>query len=183
MKLGPTAQQHLAAPDRLVRAIPGAVPREPQHGPDQPMLGHAGRRVGVVMLHAEQRHVPLRSEPLGILRRGVIGVQVAGDRVRRGPKERDQIVGRPTETPPRSPRCPDRQRGALRTTYRDACPTARRPTGSATGSSRARPAPARSDCRDPGPTVRSATGRILGPGEALACQSIRSERSNRQPGE
>ena len=35
--------------------------------------------VGVVVLDADQRHAPLGRQRLGVPRRGVVGVQVAGD--------------------------------------------------------------------------------------------------------
>ena len=97
---GPFAQQNFAAPYGPIGAIAGAVPGEPQHGPAQPVLRHARRHMGVMVLHAHQRHVPAGGQPLGVLRRGVVGVQVAGHRLGRRLKNptRSSIARRNTST-------------------------------------------------------------------------------------
>ena len=47
------ADQELAAPDRAVGAVTGAVERDADHRPRQGVLGHAARHVGVVVLHGQ----------------------------------------------------------------------------------------------------------------------------------
>ena len=50
--------------------------------------------MGVVMLHAHQRHAPLGGQGLRMAGRRVVGMQVAGDRLGHGVEEPDQVAGR-----------------------------------------------------------------------------------------
>ena len=48
-----TADQELAAPDGPVGAVTSAVEGHPDHRPGQPMFGHAGGHVRMVVLNRE----------------------------------------------------------------------------------------------------------------------------------
>ena len=94
----PLAHQRLAAPDRAVAAVAGAVPGQSQHRAVQAVLGHAGGHVGVMVLHAHQRHAPARGQLLGMPRRGIVGMQIAGDHLAASTcEEIDQVVDRPAK--------------------------------------------------------------------------------------
>ena len=67
--------QELAAPERPVGAVAGAVEDERERGARLAVLGEAGGRVRVVMLHLDERQ-PLLVRPL---RRQVLGMEVARD--------------------------------------------------------------------------------------------------------
>ena len=47
--------QRLSSPQGAVRSQSGAIPGEPEHRPPEPVLGHARRDVGVVVLHLQER--------------------------------------------------------------------------------------------------------------------------------
>ena len=69
------AAEELAAPQRPVRAVPGAVEDQRERRPRLAVLGEAGGRVGVVVLHADQLGVLLERP----LRREVLRVEVVRD--------------------------------------------------------------------------------------------------------
>jgi len=76
------ADQELAAPDRPIGAVAGAVERDPEDRPGQPVLGHATGHVRMVVLHGKQLDaLPGRALP-GVARRGVVRVQVVGQHLR-----------------------------------------------------------------------------------------------------
>jgi hypothetical protein len=72
------AAQELAAPERPVGAVARAVEDEGKRRALLAVLGEARSRVGVVVLHADQRQALL----LRPLRREVVGMEVVGDRLR-----------------------------------------------------------------------------------------------------
>ncbi len=90
-----SAHEPLAAPDRAVLAIAGAVERDADHAAlirRPAVLRQRSRDVRLVMLDAVQRQVVLGGEGLGQARRGVIGMQIAGHDLRLQPEE--MLVGR-----------------------------------------------------------------------------------------
>ena len=50
-------EEELAAPNRAVEAVAGAVPGDAEEGGLQLILGHAGQDVGDVMLDADELRV------------------------------------------------------------------------------------------------------------------------------
>jgi hypothetical protein len=70
------ADEHLATPDRAVRAVPGAVVDRPHRRALQPVLGETGGEVGVVVLDPGQLDVV---ELEGVGRRRVVRMQVVCD--------------------------------------------------------------------------------------------------------
>jgi hypothetical protein len=69
--------ENLAAPHGPIMTQPNAVERYPHHRSPEIVLGDHAGDVGVVMLNPD-RLTPVR-QPLGDPRRGVVGVEVAGD--------------------------------------------------------------------------------------------------------
>src|SRR6185369_9124370 len=67
--------EELTAPDRSVRTVATAIPRNTQRGTCDRVFGHARENVRVMMLNGG--HVLRRAA--GILRRNVIGMKIAGD--------------------------------------------------------------------------------------------------------
>ena len=90
--------QNLAAPDRPVGAVTGAVERRDHRRPlRDPMLGEQRQRVRVVVLDAEQLDPALIPVPLRPRGRRVVGVQVVDDEVRRDPPHRQHPLDRLAE--------------------------------------------------------------------------------------
>ena len=89
LELAALTNQKLAAPNRAVRSIAGAVPRHAEHPPVEPtVFQHAGRHMGVVMLHGQPRHgLPRRP-----LRRKIIRVQVVHQQRRPKPVQPQHIL-------------------------------------------------------------------------------------------
>ena len=105
---GRVAEEELAAPDRAVGPVAGAVPRDAERGPVGLVLGEAGGEVGVVVLDGDEAEAPRarrgedrgRQRPLRLVpRRGaagpagreVVGVEVVRDGDRLGLPEAEEV--------------------------------------------------------------------------------------------
>jgi hypothetical protein len=69
--------QEFSSPDRMVEAVPGAVPGHAQDGTFEPVFRHAGEDVGVVVLDTNDREAGAG----GMAGGEVVGVGVARDRL------------------------------------------------------------------------------------------------------
>ena len=78
LEAGEVAAQQLAAPDRPVRAVAGAVENERQRRAGLAVLGQAGGGMGVVVLHFDQLQL-LSARPLA---GEVVGMEIAGQKLR-----------------------------------------------------------------------------------------------------
>ena len=67
--------KELSAPDGVVESVPGPVPGDSRDRAADPVLGHAGEHVGIVVLHAHHG----QAAGLCVPRRDVIRVEIAGD--------------------------------------------------------------------------------------------------------
>jgi len=76
---GQIRQQEIAAPDRTVGTVAGAVHDDRQDRVGNPVLGHHRHRMGVMMLDAVQGEVQF----FGVAAAEIVGVEVAGDDLRR----------------------------------------------------------------------------------------------------
>ena len=138
LEAGEVAAEQLAAPERPVRAVAGAVEDERERRAALAVLGEAGGGVGVVVLDPDELRL-LRERPL---RREVLGVEVVRDRLRPAPRAsrcraggRRGTRGRP-RSPSRSPRCGERNASPPRATQKVAFssgPAATSGRGAATG--------------------------------------------------
>ena len=92
LERGQVAAQYLASPQRAVRSVARAVAHHGECRARLAVLGQAGRRVGVVVLHAHE----LRLLGLGPGRGQVVGVEVVGHHLDlRLPACRGTARGRP----------------------------------------------------------------------------------------
>ena len=126
LEAGEVAAQQLAAPERPVGAVAGAVEDERQRRAGLAVLGQARGGVRVVVLHADELRVLLERP----LRREVVGVEVVGDRLGAHAEHREVQLEVGRGTPSRRARCRGR-RGAARGTprrraRRRTCSSARR---------------------------------------------------------
>ena len=110
------AAQQLAAPQRSVGAVPGAVEHQRQRRAGEAVLGQARGGVGVVVLHADQLGV-LALAPSG---REVVGVQVVRDHVGADVEHREVEREIGAERARRPARCRGRRGGATGTRGRRA---------------------------------------------------------------
>ncbi len=88
-------QNRLATPNRRVYSIARAIPGKAEDGTGQLVFGNGRQHVCMVVLDTQQRYMPLGRQLLGILRGGIIRVQIAGDVGNLGSEEVHQIVDRP----------------------------------------------------------------------------------------
>ena len=88
-------QQELAAPDRAVGPVSGAVPGDPQGRPALAVLGQAGHDVGVMVLDGQARQPALLREPGG----EVVGMAVMDDQSGLDSEQAGQ-VGNVLDIPP-----------------------------------------------------------------------------------
>ena len=70
------AQQHFPAPNTSIRPITGAIERQPNHRPHEPVLGHAPGHMGVMVLHGDHPRSMLARPFPGPLGRQVPRMQI-----------------------------------------------------------------------------------------------------------
>ena len=84
LKLDKVGDQDLATPDRAIIAVACAVKGHADYRPRavQPVLCHAGRNMGMVVLHANRLQALALCTLNRIARGKVVGMQVVGNRLR-----------------------------------------------------------------------------------------------------
>ena len=109
------ADQQLAAPDRAVGAVAGAVVDRPDRRAALAVLGQARGEVGVVVLDADVLDALARQR---VGRRQVVGVQVVGDDLRRDREQPLEVRDALGEASAASRRCAGRRCGGRPTRAR-----------------------------------------------------------------
>ena len=90
--------QKLSTPNLAVRTVPRSIPRHAQHLAVEPLFRHAGRDVGMMVLHRDQWHRQSGRQFMREDRGTIVWMQIAGNDLRGDVEQPLQILDGLPET-------------------------------------------------------------------------------------